>query len=180
MKNILLIIGLFSIIGCANPKKLHKMMDKLPEATAKECDQRFPIKETTDTLTVTDTALVKAYEEEYLRVLLMLNDLMNKGCDTIVREKIKEVVKTLPAKTTTKVVVKTQESTAKLQVLKDSCDKLVKEFVTINQNNTIVIDNLTKANGKLKNHNNWLWLIVILLLIWIFRKQILSLAKKVI
>ena len=180
MKNFILFIGLFSIIGCANPKKLHKMMDKLPEATAKECDQRFPIKETTDTFYTVDSNLLKAYEDEYTRLNVAIDSLLNEGCDTLYVEKIKEVIKTLPAKTNTKIVVKTQESTAKLQVVKDSCDKLVNEFVTINKNNTIVIDNLTKANGKLKNHNNWLWLIVILLLIWIFRKQILSLIKKVI
>lgn len=173
-----IVLAMFA--SCANPKKLHKMMDKLPVATAAECNQRFPIKETTDTLTVTDTASLHAYEQEYLRVLLMLNDLMNKGCDTIIREKIKEVVKTIPSKPQIKVIVKTQESTAKLQVVKDSCDKLVKEFVAINQNNETTIDNLTKANGKLKGQNNWLWLIVILLLIWIFRKQVLSLIKKVI
>lgn len=178
MYKYLIVLALFA--SCANPKKLHKMMDKLPVATAQECNQRFPIKETIDTLTVADTAMLQAYEQEYLRVLLMLNDLMNKGCDTIIREKIKEVVKTIPSKPQTKVVVKTQESTAKLQVVKDSCDKLVKEFVAINQNNATTIDNLTKANSKLKGQNNWLWLIVILLLIWIFRKQVLSLIKKVI
>jgi hypothetical protein len=156
------------------------MMDKLPQATAVECNQRFPIKETIDTLTVADTAMLHAYEQEYLRVIIMLNDLMNKGCDTVVIEKINEVIKTIPSKPQTKVIVKTQESTAALQVAKDSCGKLVNEFVTINKNNTITIDNLTKANGKLKKQNNWLWIIVILLLIWTFRKQILSLIKKVI
>jgi hypothetical protein len=180
MKHIFTIIIAVVFVSCSTPKKLNKLMNKLPEATAKECSQRFPIKETTDTLTITDTAMLQAYEQEYLRVILMLNDMMNKGCDTIIREKIKEVVKTIPSKPQTKVVVKTQESTAKLQVVKDSCDKLVKEFVTINQNNATTIDNLMKTNGKLKGQNNWLWLIVILLLIWIFRKQVLSLIKKVI
>jgi hypothetical protein len=175
MKNILLIIGLFSIIGCANPKKLHKMMDKLPEATAKECDQRFPIKETTDTLTVTDTALVKAYEEEYLRVLLMLNDLMNKGCDTIVREKIKEVVKTLPAKTNTKVVVRTQESTAKLEVLKNDCEKTIKSLSQINTKIVADLQKLELKNEKLKTRNRWMWFVIVCLTIFAFRRQIAKL-----
>ena len=178
MKNFFLIIGLFSIIGCANPKKLHKMMDKLPEATAKECDQRFPIKETTDTLTVTDTALVKAYEQEYFRVLLMLNDLMNKGCDTIIKEKIKEVIKTLPAKTNTKVVVRTQESTAKLQALKDDCDKKDKQYVTIIQKNVTKIHELEIKNSKLKTRNRWMWLIIICLTVFSFRRQIAKLIIK--
>lgn len=180
MKQILTIIIACVLVSCSTPKRLNKLMDKLPEETAIQCDKRFPIKETTDTLMVADTALLKAYEQEYLRVILMLNDLMNKGCDTVVIEKINEVVKTIPSKPQTKVIVKTQESTAKLQVVKDSCDKLVKEFVTINQNNATTIDNLTKTNNKLNKQNNWLWLIVILLTLWIFRKQILSLIKKVI
>jgi hypothetical protein len=178
MKNFFLIIGLFSIIGCSNPKKLHKMMDKLPEATAKECDQRFPIKETTDTLTVTDTALVKAYEEEYFRVLLMLNDLMNKGCDTIIKEKIKEVIKTLPAKTTTKVVVRTQESTAKLEVLKNDCNKTITSLSQINTQNVIKIHGLELDNGKLKTRNRWMWLIIICLTVFSFRRQIAKLIIK--
>ena len=180
MKQILTIIIVGVFASCSTPKRLNKLMDKLPEETAIQCDKRFPIKETTDTLIVADTALLHAYEQEYLRVILMLNDLMNKGCDTVVIEKINEVIKKIPSKPQTKVIVKTQESTAKLQVVKDSCDKLVKDFVTINQNNVTTIGNLTKANGKLNKQNNWLWLIVILLLIWIFRKQVLSLIKKVI
>jgi hypothetical protein len=175
MKNILLIIGLFSIIGCANPKKLHKMMDKLPEATAKECDQRFPIKETTDTLIVTDTALIQAYEQEYLRVLLMLNNLTNKGCDTIYREKIKEVIKTLPAKTNTKVVVRTQESTAKLEVLKNDCEKTIKSLSQINTKIVTDIQKLELKNEKLKTRNRWMWFVIVCLTIFAFRRQIAKL-----
>jgi len=173
MSKYLLVLVLF--VSCANPKKLHKMMDKLPEATAKECDQRFPIKETTDTLTITDTALIQAYEQEYLRVLLMLNDLMNKGCDTIVREKIKEVVKTLPAKTTTKVVVKTQESTAKLQVLKNDCDKTIKSLSQINTKIVTDIQKLELKNEKLKTRNRWMWFVIVCLTIFAFRRQIAKL-----
>lgn len=176
MSKYLLVLVL--LVSCANPKKLHKMMDKLPEATAKECDQRFPIKETTDTLTVTDTALVKAYEEEYLRVLLMLNDLMNKGCDTIVSEKIKEVVKTLPAKTNTRVVVRTQESTAKLEVLKNDCEKTIKSLSQINTKIVTDLQKLELKNEKLKTRNRWMWVIIVCLTIFAFRRQILKLIIK--
>ncbi len=62
IRYLIIVILLFS---CSNPNKLHKMMDKLPEASAKECAQRFPIKETIETVTVADTALLHQYEIEF-------------------------------------------------------------------------------------------------------------------
>jgi hypothetical protein len=178
MKNILLIIGLFSIIGCANSKKLHKMMDKLPEATAKECSDRFPIKETTDTLYTVDSNLLKAYEDEYTRLNSSIDSLLNEGCDTMYITKIKEVIKTLPAKTNTKVVVKTKENTAKLEVLKNDCNKTITSLSQINTQNVTKIHELEIKNGKLSTRIGWLWLIIICLTIFSFRRQILKLIIK--
>ena len=171
------LIFLLLLASCANPKKLHKMMDKLPVAAAKECSTRFPIKETIDTLIVSDSMLLEAYQDEYDKLYVIIDSLLNDGCDTMYIDKVKEVIKTLPAKTTTKIVVKTQESTAKLQVVKDSCSNLVNTFVTINEKNETSISNLTKANGKLKKQNTWLWIVVVLMGIWMNRKRILSLLK---
>lgn len=155
-------------------------MDKLPVAAAKECSTRFPIKETIDTLVVSDSTILQAYQDEYGRLNLVIDSLLNAGCDTLYVDKIKEVIKTLPAKTTTKIVVKTQESTAKLQVVKDSCDALFKSVMAINENNSITINNLTNKNGKLKRQNTWLWIVVILMAIWMNRKRILSLLKVIV
>jgi hypothetical protein len=172
MKNFILFIGLFSIIGCANPKKLHKMMDKLPEATAKECSDRFPIKETTDTLYTIDSNVLKAYEDEYGRLNTTIDSLLNEGCDTLYITKIKEVIKTLPAKTNTKVIVKTQESTAKLEVLKNDCNKTITSLSEINTQNVTKIQELELSNGKLKTRVAWMWIIIICLTIFSFRRQI--------
>ena len=159
-------------VACSTPKKLNKLMNKLPEATAKECNQRFPIKESTDTMLVIDTNLLRAYEDEYNRLNIIIADLVNKGCDTVYRDKIKEIIKQLPSKTETKYIVKTQESTAKLQVIKDSCDALIEECIreTVKKD-----DELFKTKYRLtrvKDTRDLLWLAVIVMAIVIFRKPL--------
>ena len=152
-------------------------MDKLPVAAAKECSTRFPVKETVDTLIVSDSMLLEAYQDEYNRLVMLIDSLLNDGCDTMYIDKIKEKIKKIPCKPEVKYIVKTQENTAKLQVLKDSCSNLVSTFVTINEKNETSISNLTNANGKLKKQNTWLWIVVIIMGIWMNRKRILSLLK---
>jgi hypothetical protein len=167
-----LLLALVLFASCSTPKKLNKLMNKLPEASAKECSQRFPIKESTDTLLVIDTNLLRAYEDEYNRLNLAIADLVNKGCDTIYRDKIKEIIKQLPSKTETKYIVKTQESTAKLQVIKDSCNALIEECVR----ETVKKDGeLLKAQYRLshvKDTRNLLWLVVVVMGLIILRKPL--------
>jgi hypothetical protein len=167
-----LLLALVLFASCSTPKKLNKLMNKLPEASAKECSQRFPIKESTDTLLVIDTNLLRAYEDEYNRLNSVIADLVNKGCDTIYRDKIKEIIKQLPSKTETKYIVKTQESTAKLQVIKDSCNALIEECVR----ETVKKDEaLFKAQYRLsqvKDTRDLLWLVVVVMGIIILRKPL--------
>jgi hypothetical protein len=147
------------------------MMDNLPEATAKECAQRYPINETIETITVTDTALLHQYEVEFNYMALLIDSLLSANCDTVHIDKIKEVIKKIPCKPETKVIIKTQESTAKLQALKDDCDKKDKQYVTIIQKNVTKIHGLELTNGKLKTRNKWMWVVIICLSIFSFRRQ---------
>ncbi len=146
-------------------------MDNLPEATAKECAQRYPINETIETITVTDTALLHQYEVEFNYMALLIDSLLSANCDTVHIDKIKEVIKKIPCKPETKVIIKTQESTAKLQALKDDCDKKDKQYVTIIQKNVTKIHGLELTNGKLKTRNKWMWVVIICLSIFSFRRQ---------
>lgn len=175
MKNIILIIGLFSIIGCTNNKKLHKIMDKLPEAAAKECADRFPIKETIDTVAIVDSALLLDYEVQLMKLGIMIDNLINAGCDTIYKDKIIEVIKNLPCKPQTKIITKTQESTAKLQVLKNDCDKTITKLSQINTENVTKIHKLELKNGKLKSRVTWMWFLIACLTVFAFRRQIAKL-----
>jgi hypothetical protein len=165
------LVFLLLLASCANPKKLHRMMDNLPEATAKECAQRYPINETIETITVTDTALLHQYEVEFNYMALLIDSLLSANCDTVHIDKIKEVIKKIPCKPETKVIIKTQESTAKLQALKDDCDKKDKQYVTIIQKNVTKIHGLELTNGKLKTRNKWMWVVIICLSIFSFRRQ---------
>ena len=163
---------LYLLVSCANPKKLHRMMDNLPEASAKECADRYPINETIETITVTDTALLHQYEMEFNYMALLIDSLLSANCDTVHIEKIKEVIKKIPCKPETKYIIKTQENTAKQQVIIDSCDKKINDLSQINTKNATELQEIKDKNAKLIVCNNWLWIIIILLLMFIFRKQI--------
>jgi len=165
------------LVSCANPKKLHKIMDKLPEATAKECADRYPIKETIEEVTIADTALLLQYEAEFQYMARLIDSLLIANCDTVYIDKIKQVIKKLPCKPETKYIIKTQESTAKLQVLKTDCEKTIKSLSQINTENVTKIHNLELKNGKLKARSNWMWVVIVCLTIFAFRRQI---AKSII
>jgi hypothetical protein len=151
------------------------MMDKLPFNAADECAQRFPIKERIDTLMIEDTALINAYLSEYHYMSQMIDSLLDAKCDTLYIDKIKEKIKQIPCKPQIKYIIKTQESTAKLEVLKNDCDKKVAELSQINTKNVIEIQNLKDKNSKLLIRNIWMWVIIIALTLFSFRRQIFRL-----
>ena len=148
------------------------MMDKLPEASAKECSQRFPIKETIDTVTIEDREIIEAYEEEFKYMSQMIDSLLNAKCDTLYIDKIKEKIRKIPCKPEIKYIIKTQESTAKLAALQAECDKKQSELVTNLTKSVTELQFIKGKNDKLKNRNIWLWLIIILLTAFSFRRQI--------
>jgi hypothetical protein len=147
------------------------MMDNLPEATAKECADRYPINETIETITVTDTALLHQYEVEFNYMALLIDSLLSANCDTVHIDKIKEVIKKIPCKPETKVIIKTQESTAKIEVLKNDCDKTIKSLSQINTKIVTDLQKLELKNEKLKTRNKWMWVVIICLSIFSFRRQ---------
>jgi hypothetical protein len=179
MKNFILFIGLFSIIGCANPKKLHKMMDKLTEATAIECSDRFPIKETIDTVEVMDTTLLKIYEQELYSLWRQLDSVLNGKVEDSIKTVIKTIIKDNPVEVIKyKHIVKTKENTAKLEVLKNDCNKTITSLSQINTQNVTKIHKLELDNGKLKTRLSWMWIIIIILTVFSFRRQIAKLIIK--
>ena len=152
-------------------------MDKLPEASAKECSQRYPIKETIETLTVADTAMLHQYEVEFQYMSYLIDSLLSANCDTVIVEKIKQVITKIPCKPTIKYIIKTQENTAKSQVIIDSCQKmssLLHKKLNISEQK---VEYLTNKCDKVKGQRNWLIWLVLALLIWTFRKVIFRLIK---
>lgn len=175
-KYIILAAFWFTLFGCATPEKLNKVMNKLPEASAKECANRFPIKETIDTFTVIDSSLLQAYEMEFVYLYHIVDSLLGSQVDvetkkeivTIFQEKKVPVVKY-------KYITKVQENTARCQVILDSCAKLSsiynKKLDKAEEKVKVLTD---KAEKYRKRKNEYLWLIIALL-IYIFRKPIIKL-----
>ena len=163
-------------------------MNKLPKAAAKECAERFPIKETIDTITIIDSAMLQAYEMEFVYLYQMLdsllgeqvNDSIKKEIVTIFQEKKVPVIKY-------KYITKVQESSAKCQVKIDS-------LLDILDSNDSYIEGLTaekehygkkyaeakdNADKYKKQRNRYMWWLLIVLLA-LFRKPIaLLITKKV-
>jgi hypothetical protein len=153
------------------------MMDKHPEATAKECADRFPIKETIDTIEVIDNELISAYEREYAQMYAMIDSLIITKCDTVYKDKIIEIIKNIPGKPQIKVITKIQESTAKQQVILDSCKKVSSSLIVKLDNCDKKVNELvSKCDRYKRQRNRYLW-ILIALIIFSFRRQIGQLLK---
>ncbi len=77
-----------------------------------------------------------------------------------------------------KYIIKTQENTAKSQVILDSCQKMSS---LLHKKLDKEIDNVSKLTAKcdkVKGQRNWLIWLVIALLFWTFRKVIAILLKR--
>lgn len=163
-------------------------MNKLPKAAAKECAERFPIKETIDTITIIDSAMLQAYEMEFVYLYQMLdsilgeqvNDSIKKEIVTIFQEKKVPVIKY-------KYITKTIESTAKYQVLLDSMQNIQTDLDGYIEGLTAEKDHYGKKYAEAKDkadkyknqRNRYMWWLLIVLLA-LFRKPIaLLITKKV-
>jgi hypothetical protein len=190
MSKIYIIFAFFwiTLFSCYTPKKLNKVMNKLPEATAKECVARFPIKETIDTVTVIDTALLRAYEMEFGYLYSIIDSLVGDKVDdstkreivTVFQEKKVPIIKY-------KYITKTQESTAKCQVKLDSLNNIMNDKVLyinkISKEKDSYSSKYTEQKDKAdkyKSQRNKLYWWIILLLILLFRKPILAVIRRLV
>lgn len=158
-------------------KKADKYLDKNPKFAAKQCAERYPIIEKTDTVKVENKTLLDAYEAEYAMMYSMIDSLINAKCDTVYREKIINVIKRLPAKPETIYIYKTLESTARLDTLRLAA---IRREAILTQENADLKADLYKLKDKIANKNKWLlwlWLVVILLSVYSLRRQIFKLIR---
>ena len=166
MKYALVILVFFA--SCATPKKLDKLMDKLPEAAAKECAERYPVKESIDSVIIIDSAMLKNYESEFMIMASLIDSLLSAKCDTVTKIKINEIIKTLPAKIQTKVITRTIENTAQVQVLMDSLTNVSAKHLEADikaQNYGVKIQGYRKQIGLM-------WLVILLMAFIIVRSFI--------
>jgi hypothetical protein len=122
----ILIILLFA--ACSPQKQMSGLMDKHPGFAAVECADRFPVIEGTDTVYVQpDGELLESYERHFAEYSLMVDSLLSVRCPDG-RIEVIETLKEIPGRPVVKVVTKTVESTARLKVVRDSCDFEVHEL----------------------------------------------------
>lgn len=174
--------------ACVTPKKLNRIMNKLPKETAKECAVRFPIKETIDTVTIIDSAMLQAYEMEFVYLYSMLDSLLGNQVDdqtkkeivTIFQEKKVPVIKY-------KYITKVQESSAKCQVKIDSLidildgrDSYIEGLTAEKEHFGKKYADAKQDADKYKRQRNGLYWWILLLLLALFRKPIaLLITRKV-
>jgi hypothetical protein len=190
MKNkyIILVSFCITLFGCTTQRKASKYLDRNPIFAAKECAVRFPIKETIDTITIQDNELLEAYEKEFTYLYSILDSVLGQQIPDSIKEKIVTVIqeKQVPI-IEYKYIIKTQESTAKLQVLKDSCtakiDKLNKDHAAFKDKLLSTENKLNVVSAKYENvkkERNKLYWWLILLLIALFRRPIFKGIKRLV
>lgn len=177
---VLLFLSLF-LASCLLPKKLDKFFDKKPGLAAKKCAEKFPIKETFDTVIVVDSAMLQVYEMEFVYLHSMLDSLLGTHVSDSVKREIVTVFqeKKVPV-TKYKYITRTVENTAKYQVLLDSCsnmsDSLNKELTESN----ISLNIVTGESIKYRDQRNKSYMWILLLLVLLFRKPIISIFSKLV
>jgi len=178
LKYIIFCVFWYVLYGCTTPNKLNRVMNKLPEAAAKECAVRFPIKETIDTVTVIDSLMLQAYEMEFVYLYSMLDSLLGEQVHDSIKKEIVTVFqeKKVPV-VKYKYITKVQENTARCKVILDSCAKLSSIVnAKLDKEREKVKELTDKAEKYREQRNRYLWW-VLLLLIWTFRKPIIRLFK---
>jgi len=179
-KYIIFCVFCVTLYGCVTEKKASKFLDKKPEFAAKECARRFPIKETIDTVTVLDTTLLMAYEMEFGYLYSVIDSLLGDKVDagtkkeivTVFQERKVPVIKY-------KYITRTQESTAKCQVILDSMKNVQKQLDSYIESLTAekqdygkkYMEVNEKADKYRSQRNKLYWWILLLLLI-LFRNPI--------
>lgn len=177
-----------TLFGCTTQKKAVKYFDNHNTEAASYCSDRFPVQETIDTITILDTSALEEYAKEYMYMAMYIDSVLSVKCDTSSRTIIRYVINKLPSKPCPeKIITKQVESTARYQVLLDSCAKSYTQQKADIESKEKNIFKLTSEVNEFKGkfhaakdeRNKLRWLILLLLGI-LFRKQILRGARKII
>jgi hypothetical protein len=185
---LLILALLFMVIlgvSCTTERKVVKFLDKNEQFAATECADRFPIQETSDTVYVEpDSELMESYEKHFAEYSAMIDSLLTIRCPDGKTEFI-ERLKEVPGKPIVRVVTKVQESTAKLEAAKylweGEREQLKGEAATYKreaEQKSVLLENSKKqVEAVKKQRNTYLWLFIALL-VWTFRKPLLTLIRK--
>lgn len=177
-KGLFFCILIYILYGCTTQKKAARYFDNNNTEAAAYCADRFPVIETSDTVFITDSAELLAYENEFTYMAKYIDSLISIKCDTSIKPDIRYIIKKLPSKPCPeKIITKQIENTAKIKVIFDSCQKMSSLLNKKLDKEIEKVKILTDESNKYKRQRNrYLWL-VLLLLMWTFRKPIIKLIK---
>lgn len=181
MHRVIYIFFICVLGSCVTNKKAVTYFDKNRDKAAEYCADRFPVIEKTDTVEIVDSTLLRAYEEEHAYMVSYIDSIISIKCDSSAKREIITVIKDgIKPKPIVKYVTRVVENTARVQALRDSCDKLSSNLykkLDITTQNLIAMTD--KSEKYKKQRNQYLWFIILLLAI-LFRKPIARGAKKLI
>jgi hypothetical protein len=167
--------------SCLLPKKLDKFFDKKPVLAAQKCAEKFPIKETIDTIIVVDSATLQAYEMEFVYLYSMLDSLLgNQVSDSVKREIVTVFQEKKVPVIKYKYITRTVENTAKIKFLTDSCSSLSDSLSKELDESNIRLDIASGESIKYRDQRNKSYLWVLFLLLLLFRKPIALLFSKLV
>lgn len=172
---------LMILSSCTTQKKVTRWLNEHPNEAAKYCADEFPIKESSDTAFVIDSA---GYEAAYWELWHYADSLLNERSkvehDTAFIEKIRESIKTeikwklRPCIDSVKVVTKTVENTAKVKYLTAKIDEQISIITNMNNRNNELQQKITEKNRLL-----WImWIVFICFCLWFTRRLWMPLISK--
>lgn len=187
-KYIIFCVFWVTLSACTTTNKAVKFFDKKKDIAAKYCADRFPVRETIDTVEIFDSLAWKSYEDEYMYMAMYIDSLLSIKCDTQTRQDIMYLVGRIPsAPCPDRVVIKTVENTAKSKVILDSCSKKTDSLVNVIKHKEKQIDQALSVINKQasdvqkykRERNRNLWWVLILLAVTL-RKPLYRGARRLI
>jgi hypothetical protein len=159
------ILSTFCILGCASERQFYKAEAKLSQGgrLAKICADRFPSR---DSIVYRDSVRIDtAYEGEYIFDTI-------RTIDTVYITKTIPVTKTIVK---TKIIVK--ENTAKIEAVQLSLEACNNDFIEMSLGMLEERKELDRMKRLARERLVILWIVVILSVLWTFRKFIFRYAK---
>lgn len=158
------ILIIFLLSGCLSQKKVQRYLNENPQTAAEYCAEEFPVK---DSVYVKDTVVL--YDTLYLQGVPLYDTLTIKG-ETII---IKRVCP--PTKVITKTV-RVDSIIIRRDIAQETSLRLTVKILS--SSNELLLSERNTYKEKATTRGLYLWGLIALLGLWILRKPLLGVVKK--